>query len=473
MNLRKRISDAILNLIITILILSMLTLTVLFAVKSIAQNEDNSRTFDKLWIVQDVEETAFSVFDISFCTPEIIVYKQPGEAPRGSSFDSALTSTLYSVLSDSVSDIFSSQSVCISEGIDYLSAVNEILSADSFILFEYSAALPYPYIYALSSSQSSVDLSMCAQGNAENILTLALLLSKNEKSETVYTCYGFDDTDNAYKFELKDKSLYKLRAADKIYIDAYADSLEIVEFISKKGGISKAASLDIAYPSFSYSPLEESTDINILKLNAEDTAQSFFKLFEINPEKVNAYVEKDGSTVFIKTGERLSVSTDNTIEYTSDNGSIPMKKVLGYVPGKSSSFSLFDMLKATNVFISKMRSSYPELMENGADIKLTGVYKANSDNDESIRPVFEYSYFYNGIRINTDPAFYFVFNNEGICELKINISAFNPGVEKRVALPKITVYKNLKDHIADTSLLRPVYAKVKNGLYLIKWGSFK
>ncbi|MBE6606474.1 MAG: hypothetical protein E7635_05515 [Ruminococcaceae bacterium] len=473
MNLKKRISDVILNLIITVLILSMLTLTVLFAVRSISQGEDNNRTFDKLWIVQDVEETAFSVFDISFCTPELIVYKQPGETPRASVYDSALTATLYSVLSDAVLDVFSSQSVCISKGIDYTSAVNEVLSADSFILFEYSNALPYPYIYALTSAQSSADISMCAQGSGESILTLVLLLSKNESSETVYRCYGFDDQNNAYSFEKKDRTLYKLQASDKIYIDAYSYSLQTIDFISKDGNTFKTPSLDIANPSFSYFPLDVSADINMLKLNSEDSAQAFFKLFEINPEKVNAYVEKDGSTVFIKPGERLSVSSDNTIEYTSETGSIPMKKILGYVPGQSGSFTLFDMLKATNVFISKVRTSYPELMGKGADIRLTGVYKSVQDNSDLIKPVFEYSYFYNGIRVDTKPAFYFVFNSEGICELKINISGFVPVSGKSVALPKITVYNRLKNSLESTTLLRPVYSKDKTGLYHIKWASFK
>ncbi len=472
MKVKIRISDFILNLIISILILSMLTLTVLYAIENTTERDSDSKVFDNLWITQDSEDSAFSVFDISYCTPKLIAYKQPGNDPVATYFDSALTSTLYSVLSDAILDIFGSDSVCVSAEVDYPVAAKEVLESDSYILFEYNSDLPYPYIYALTSAQSSVDTSMCAQGLPVNISKIVLLLSQNENGKTIYSCYGFDSKYNAYKFMHSDNSPYNLQQADKIYIDAYADSLDTVSFLSEsKSDNESLLSLEIIHGAFDYSPLVESSDIGMLKLDTEQSAATFLELFEINPEKINTYTDRDGSTVFIGTDERLSVSSGKIIEYTAENSPIPLKQILGYIPGQSNSFSLFDMLKATNIFISDIRSLYPELIGKSADIKLTGIYKTSEDEDDIAKPVFEYSYFYNGIKIDTDPAFRFVFDASGICKLNINISGFSPEGEKSVTLSKETVYKRLINTLDNVNITYPVYAVNDFGIYHIKWAA--
>ena len=467
MKVKKKISDILLNIVICILTLSMLTMTVLYAKQKATQNNSDTQTFDNLWIVNDFEESAFSLFDISYSVPTLIAYKETGKAAGATVFDSGLTSALYSALSDSIVDIFGQNSVCISENVQYADAVNELLSADSYILFEYSCALPFPYLYALCSAQSNVDISMCAGGEVADISRLALILSQGENGETYYTCYGFDFKNNACRFEHVDNSPYILQASDKIYIDAYSESFERIDLV-KTGD--DEPSVQMLYGSFGYSLLDETSDISMLRLGDEQSTTAFLKHFEINPEKANRYTDADGTTVFISTDERLAVTSGKIIEYTCEKGGIPIKKVLGYTPGKKSSFSLFDMLKATNIFISEIRLPYPQLMGKSADIKLSAIYKTQAEGDaQASKAVFEYSYFYNGVKIDTAPAFYFEFSANTIQKIQINISGFSTSSEKNVLLPKATAYNRISQELGTFKRISPLYSPDDTQLYNIKW----
>ena len=476
--MKKKISDIILNVIIAVLTLSMLTLLLLYAARSATVQSADSEVFDKLWIVQDYEDTAFASFTSSLCTPELIAYKQSEKDAGISVANEELTSTVYSVLSDMIIDIFGADSVCISEGIEYSSAVRTVTDSDSYIFFEYSADIPFPYIYAFSSAQSSVDKSMCANG-AVYISKIAFLLEENENGNTSYICYAFDSENNAYMFEHADGSPYTLQTSDKIHLDAYYESIDNAEFLANTDiDSTDSDSLEFIYGTLSYSPIQSSNSISFLSLDNGDASAAFLELFELNPEKLNSYVERDGTTVFIGTDERLTVSPNKTVEFTSDDEAIPLNKILGYTPSNKGSYTLFDMLKATDVMINRFRTAYPEFIGKSAQIKLTGVYKDAVGGN----PVFEYSYFYNGVRIDTGLAFRFVFNSEGICELSINLTGFTVMSEKRVTLSKETAFNRILLKLTDISepqaeekrahAVRPLYTDSGEGLYTIVWAMY-
>ena len=152
MNKKSRTIDTILNSVIFALVISMLLLTVLFAFSNTMRTSEKGETFDKLWIVEGTDETAFSQFDISYIVPEMIAYKLHPEDAVATLSDHTLTSTLYTVLSDAISAVLGSNSVCITEDITYIDSIDKLKNADSFILFNFAEALPYQCIYAFARS---------------------------------------------------------------------------------------------------------------------------------------------------------------------------------------------------------------------------------------------------------------------------------------------------------------------------------
>ncbi len=465
--MKRKIGNIILNLIITALVISMLSLMLLYTESRTAANSSDKEPFDKLWIVGDYDDTSFSVFNSSLCTPELIAYKQEGSEAGALIADEEMISTLYSVLSDTVLDVFGEKSVCVSQDVDYISAVRELISAQSYILYEYSADIPFPYIYALASKQSTVDTSTRASGRSVYISRLALILSKADDGSTIYSALAFDSRGNAFRFKREDDLPYVLPSSDMIHLDAYSTSFDKAEFVANLKE-DNMLSAELIHSSISYSPLQKIQSTSFLGLNDEAMSAEFILLFELNPEKLNSYVERDGTTVFIGTDERITVSPDNMIRYSSSNEYMPLNKILGYTPGKKGSYTLFDMLKATDILINRFCSAYPSHIGKNASIKLTGVYR----DSVSDCPVFEYSYFYNGIRIDLPCAFRFSFTADGIKELTVNAVGFTMLSDKQVTLSKNTVFNRVSSKLDGNISLRPVYTPDKNGIFYVDWAAY-
>lgn len=463
--MKKDIGNTLLTVLIVLLTLSMLTLMVFYAASNV-ETSKSTESFDKLWIVQDYEETAFSVFDSSLCTPELIAYKQDGAAAGAIVSDEELSSTIYSILSDVIFDVFGNESICVSRDIDPELTASELADASSYIYFEYGADIPYPCIFALSSNENTVEMSMCANGDIAYISKLGLILQNNADGSAYYSCVAFDSHKNAYRFKHADDSPYLLESSDLIHLDAYAHEFEPAALVLNESGI---GSLELVFGEISYLPIRASSGTGFLGLDDSKTSASFLELFEINPEKINSYTERDGTAVFIGTDERLTVSSDNIVRFTCSQGSLPLKKILGYTPSKKSAFSLFDMLKASDIMIDRFRLAYPEYIGKSAQIKLTGVYK---DTDRDGAPVLEYSYFYNGTLIDTPTAFRFVFDSDGITEMSINLTGFTVMADKRVTLSKKTVYERVSENTDKQVRIRPLYNDSADGLYLIDWAIY-
>lgn len=463
--MKKDIGNTLLTVLIILLTVSMLTLTVLYAANNV-ETSKSTESFDKLWIVQDYEETAFSVFDSSLCTPELIAYKQEGAGAGAIVSDEEFSSTIYSILSDVILDVFGSESICVSRDVDPEITASELASASSYIYFEYGADIPYPCIYALSSNENTVEMSMCATGDVAYISKLGLILRNDADGNTNYSCVAFDSQKNAYRFKHADDSPYILESSDLIHLDAYSHEFEPATLILSEAD---AGSLELVFGEISYLPIRASIGTDFLGLEDSKTSASFLELFEINPEKMNSYTERDGTAVFIGTDERLTVSSDNMVRFTCSEGSLPLKRILGYTPSGKSAFSLFDMLKAADIMIERFRLAYPEYIGKSAQIKLTGVYK---DTELDGAPVLEFSYFYNGMLIDTPTAFRFVFDSDGITEMSINLTGFTVMADKRVTLSKKTVYERVSENTGEHVRVRPLYNNSGNGLYLIDWAIY-
>lgn len=456
--MRKRIISLATDMLIVILTISMLFLAYLYAAKSVTPIKNNSSEFDKLWIVDDGDGIAFTAFDTNLCTPLSIAYKASDKDAGILIGDADLTLTLYAVLSDVVLDIFGNTSVC-TKAEDTATAINEILASDSYLYIEYANDLPFPFIYALSSGKSSVDKTQVASGESAYVSRLFMLLETNDKGECLYKTYALDRDGNAFSFVRSDKKDYILNNADKVHLDAYSDV-----FINASLSRDTASDApDIMYGSILYSQVIANKEIYYTGLDTESGKASFLDIFEMNSEKTGSYIDVDGNTVFIGSDVRLSVSTNGNISYTSESEPILLKELLGYSPVSKGEYSMFDMLKATNIFIERITSSHPTLSSSESDIKLSAVYK----NDDGM-PVFEYGYYLEGIRINTKSAFSFTFDANGIRYLDINLCRFNTTGENLATLPKSTASMRTAE-LGRESIIIPVYSESTPGIYDIAW----
>jgi hypothetical protein len=128
------------------------------------------------------------------------------------------------------------------------------------------------------------------------------------------------------------------------------------------------------------------------------------------------------------------------------------------------------MLKATDLLISRFKSAYPEHIGKNASIKLTGVYRGSGEYND--HPIFEYSYFYEGMRIDTEPAFRFIFSANGVSAIRINSLGFAPLAERRSTLSKDTVFDRIALRFSDDISVRPIYTLSETGVYELEWAAY-
>ena len=454
--MKKGLSGLLLDFIIILLCISMLNLVFMHAARSINDTSGKEQIFNDLWMIQGYDGNSFASFDFAMCLPDSISYKQSGKQASAVVGDNELMKTVYSVLSNVITDIFGSDSVANRFDGDINTVYNKVASADSYVFFSYATELPFPCIYAFSSGSSNVTYEMSAKSDAFYVSDVALLLDTSQK-EVTYRCFAFDRHQNVYEFTRADGTQYVLPGADIAHIDAYSEDFTNVDFaMNRKADFDKLSlfPLDILYGSLDYSYLNKTFAVSELELSDTAVAKKFLEIFDINSEKTNTYSEDDGTKVYIGTDDRLEITSDGLIKFTNTNSPIEIKEIIGFSPSKINSYTAFDMLKTASVIINKLSDLYPSHFGGNATPKLTSIYK-----DSDGRYVFEYSYYISGFRINTEPAYKFVFTSSGLTELSADASSYEETSQKSATLPKALVYERLNEIGASTitSRITPIY----------------
>ena len=467
--MKKRLSGIMLDILIILLSISMLNLVFMHATRSISDASDKQPIFDDLWIIQGDSNSSFTTFDSSMCLPDIIAYKQSGQVPYAIMGNSELLKTVYSVLSNLITDIFGKESIAIKLDENTASAYNTVVNSDAFIFFSYPSELPYHCIYAFSSGNNAVTYDMCSKTDPFYISDIAFLLEESSNGVT-YKCIAFDRNGNSYEFKNENGNDYVLPASDIAHIDAYSESFKQVKFAASSPTFLDKSSyhpIDILYGSIEFSKLSPIFNISDFELKNQSVKKQLLDIFDINPEKINTYTDPNGTTVFIGTDDRLEISFDGRLIFTNANSPIEIKEIIGFSPSKINTYTVFDMLKASNVIINELTDLYPNYFGGAANTKLTAVYK-NSDGNS----VYEYSYYIGGVRIGTTPAFRFVFTSNGLAELTADASSYEQTTEKSATLPKETVYErlNLSNQLSTTTLITPIFTK-SGATLTINWFS--
>ncbi len=468
--MKKSLISVLLDLIIVILSLSMLNLVFMHAARSISSS-DNTQSFSDLWIIQGFDDSILSTFDPSTCLPDIIVYKQPKSPPRAVYNDTELKKTVYSVLSNVITDIFGSESVAKKIEGDINAFYSSVANAESYLFFSYASELPYPCIYAFSTNSNTVSYENCSRSESFYVSDIALIL-EDSADGLAYRCIVFDRHRNAYEFSKADNNKYILPGADRAHIEAYAEKFSKVDFVANSEILQNGASpfpLDVLTDGFEYSDISSSFSINALELDDDSALKELLDIFDINVEKINKYSEADGTTVFIGTDDRIEITSNGRFIFTNTNSPVELKDISGFSPSKFSGYTVFDMLKSINVINAKLKQLYPNYFGGSALPKITSVYK----NDDG-RSVFEYSYYIGGVKIGLEPSLTFIFTSKGLTEFSADITSYVQTNEQFATLPKITVYNRLSllSPLHSGASLTPIYINVDD-TYTIRWFTTK
>lgn len=466
--MKKGLTGVLLNLIIIILSASMLMLVFLHAARPITNSIASKQSFDNLWITQGYDDTALTVFDSSMCLPNSIVYKQSQSQPKAVYNDTELKKTVYSVLSNVITDVFGAESIANRMDGDVNSYYNHVANSDSFIFFNYTSELPYPCIYAFSTGVNAVNYESCSRSESFYISDVALILEEVD-NKLQYRCFTFDRSGNAYEFTRSDGDKYVLPDADRAHLEAYSEKFDTVDFAVNFNKFTAQQTtlfpLEIMINGFDYSELYANFAISDLELDDETEIKELLEIFDINIEKINKYNEDDGTTVFIGTDDRLEVTSDGKLLFTNTNSPIELKEIIGFSTSKSNGYTAFDMLKSIIVINAKLKELYPGYVGGSAIPKISSVYK-----DSDGRSVFEFSYYLNGVKIGLEPSIKFIFTTKGLTELTVDLTSFEQTPVRSATVPKSTVYNRLSElsNITNISSLTPIYTN-NDGTYTINW----
>ncbi len=469
--MKKGLIGILLDLIIVVLSLCMLNLVFMHAARSISNSDEDTPSFNDLWIIQGFDDSALSAFDPSTCLPDIIVYKQPKSAPRAVYNDTELKKTVYSVLSNVITDIFGSGSLAQKIDGDTNTFYESVASAESYLLFSYASELPYPCIYAFSTNSNTVSYENCSRSESFYVSDIALVLEDTEDGLS-YKCFVFDRHGNVYEFSREDGKNYVLPGADRAHIEAYAEKFKKVEIAINSENLKNSASifpLDVLTDGFECSELSSSFSVSGLELDDDATLKELLDIFDINAEKINKYSEADGTTVFIGTDDRIEITSDGKFIFTNANSPIELKEITGFSTSKFDGYTAFDMLKSINVINAKLKELYPSYFGGSALPKIISVYK-----DSDGRTVFEYSYYTDGIKIGLEPSMRFVFTSKGLTEVSADITSYEQTSVRFATLPKLTVYNRLSllSPLHSGASLTPIYVKTDDK-YAINWFTSK
>lgn len=209
-------------------------------------------------------------------------------------------------------------------------------------------------------------------------------------------------------------------------------------------------------------------DITIANVNdsrfSGESADRILKLFGYNPDKLNSFINTDGTLVYIETHGELEIHSDKMIyNANKNNGGINISDYLSYGL-YNGNYDISEKIKATSIIIDTIRKTDSGFIGGDAGIKLYGLVYNNKTNNLIIK----YSYYYDNIIINTEESSFdacsFILNENKIISVYINSIRVKGSPDKRMNYPQLWMLDKIG------SSIESVTAGGMQLIYLIKSG---
>ncbi len=387
----KKVSNAI-ETVKTILFAALFVSMVILAAMYILSTQSerlafgDDIVFDKFLAVKTNDSQSAETFNFAHISPELIGVKKSGERARAMLANSGYLSDMYGNIMPYITHIFGEGGTCTALDADTGASLwKKCIDSDEFVYVRYHTEFPFSLLYAHSRYTEDTDIYDSSK-DSETYVSEFFILRENG----AYALVARDAKGNVARFDTENTE----HGFEYSLLDRYLNRCQEFAFAAQLYGYyGSFDSVPILYDNFSSKNVNAD---NIIFDNFGDVSGDNFRelmrLFDFNPDKLNAYVDVDDNTasLFVEAHGTLRMSTSK-LEYTAaSDGGISVPDFLNY---KNIDYNVYDHIKAAECFAYLIRNMSPETF--GGDAALGLSYIGYRDGIL----VVEYSYFYENVLV--------------------------------------------------------------------------
>lgn len=390
--------------ICAVLFISMIISASVYIIKSqyFRLNENDVLPVDTLLILKQGNPVVADNFNISFIIPEFIGLRF-NDQTIAITGNNDITKAFYLTISENIKYVFGSRYLCDRKDFQDGEAVwNACLSEDNYIYLKYPAEMPAGVINAFFDDEKNVTAAVLSENGIVFIKEMFLLF--NYYGDETYGIHAVarDNIGNVTVFEYN-------------YINTEPRQYFKIEGILSYFGNNSFPGYKFAeslqpYPDLKL-PLKSSGVIfdkdipvrDILVSNINDnnfsgiTADLILKQFGFNPDKLNSFINTDGTLVFIETHGELEILSDKII-YNANavGGGLDISDYLSYGI-YNGDYDIFEIIKATGVIIDSIRETDSGFLGGDAGLRISDILFEIENNSL----IINYKYYYDNIIIDS------------------------------------------------------------------------
>ncbi len=466
-------------IICSVLFISMIVFASIYIIKSQYYNVkiDDDIPIDTLLILKQGNTTISDTFNVSFITPEFIGFNfEKGNV--GTAGNAEVTKDIYSTVSEYIEYVF---------GNNYLSSRKDSVSGEAvwksclaggdYIYIKYPASLPSVVINAFFNKQKTGFSYGILDDGVVFIREMFLLF--NHYGEELYGIHAVtrDDNGNITVFDYdyahnRPRQYFKINNILSYYVNHLLVRYEFAGNYQKLSDFK----LPLKDTAIIYSKDLTARDIIVSNINdirfSDNSADLILRQFNFNPDKLNSFINTDGTLVYIETHGELKILSDKIIYTANNKGGIDISDYLSYGI-YNGNYDIFEIIKATGIIIDSIRKIDAGFLGGDSGIRI-GDISYDRENDYLI---IEYNYYFENIKINIKTENYsacrFVIKDNKIISVVIHSVEIKGSADVKMNYPQLWMLEKIGNMIDSSSpgemdLRYFIYSGV-NAMYSTQW----
>lgn len=353
-----------------------------------------SRLDSSFWIFTDDSQHFETVADESYFRPLSVSLILSGKGYT-SAFDPQLTDTLYNDCIPLITEVLSSEYVCEKASPEQW---DKALSGSDFILVEYASQLAYSYVAEFlhiegelcSGEQCYVEKFLLYNDSRNTLTALSADSSGNVFS---FTRDSLDTPSIIYDFNSNNLAAYTVNKGFIPFdFNKNVNGTKTVENLPSEYKLLQSApslpSVSVATPLQNViDGLFESESTTYFDLIGDEALSKILRAFEINPNIVGYYSDKDSGLYFVGEEMHLVVSPKGRVTYSVTDKSRPVLTMPSLLDTTRADFTSDEILTAATVFMSKLPL---EILGGDSAPMLKGVSYSSAEREMT----FTFGYYY-------------------------------------------------------------------------------
>ncbi len=390
--------------ICAVLFISMIIFASAYIIKSqyFMLNENDVLPVDTLLILKQGNPEITDNFNVSFIIPEFIGLRF-NDKTIAITGNNDITKAFYLTISENIQYIFGSRYFYDKKEFQDGEAVwSDCLSADNYIYLKYPAEMPAGVINAFFNDEKIVTTAVLPENGIVFIKEMFLLFDYYGDETYGIHAVARDNIGNITVFEYnyintEPRQYFKIEG-----ILSYFGNNTFPEY---KFAASLQPDSDLKLPLQSAGVIFDgdipARDILVSNINDNSfsgiSAEYILKQFGFNPDKLNSFINTEGTLVFIETHGELEILSDKIIYNASAvDGGLDISDYLSYGI-YNGDYDIFEIIKATGVIIDSIRETDKGFLGGDAGLRVSDIL-FDSENNSLI---INYKYYYDNIIIDS------------------------------------------------------------------------